>query len=85
VIRTLCAKLVSDQLPKSVDVSAMGRDGSTQNHLQVPNASVTVVDLIVRDSKGLDLQTKKVVDGDLLVSDLFDINLRMLSWNDHLR
>jgi broad specificity phosphatase PhoE len=84
VIRTLCAKLVPDQLPNSVDVSAMGRDGSTQNHLQIPNTSVTVVDLIIRDQKGLGLK-KKIVDGELLASDLIDVKLRMLSWNDHLR
>lgn len=80
VIRTLCAKLVADQLPESVDVSAMGRDGSTQNHLQVPNGSVTVVDFVRRASTADTLLT---CNSQLM--ELFEIKLRLLSWNEHVK
>mmetsp|Transcript_8956 Transcript_8956/g.14929 ORF Transcript_8956/g.14929 Transcript_8956/m.14929 type:complete len:317 (+) Transcript_8956:17-967(+) len=81
VIRTLCAQLVPEQLPKSVDISAMGRDGSTEKHLVVPNGSVTVLDFILRD-QGADLQ-KKLAEAER-ATDLFEIKLKLLNWNDHL-
>lgn len=80
VIRTLCAQLVPNQMPASVDISDMGPDGSTQRHLEVPNTSVTVLDFVLR---GNEVDPKKITDI-AAVQDLFEVKLRLLTWHKHL-
>lgn len=80
VIRTLCAQLVPNQMPESVDISDMGPDGSTQRHLEVPNTSVTVIDFVLPDNE---VDPKKITDIQA-VQDLFEVKLRLLTWHKHL-
>jgi len=81
VIRTLCARMVPNQMPKAVDISDMGCDGSTQEHLVVPNTSVTVIDFVI-DTRNVKLFDR--LDQTQNVQDIMDIQLKLLTWCDHL-
>lgn len=77
IIRNICSKLVPEQLPATVEVGDMGKDGSTMKHLHVPNTSITVIDVSVRDSNS-DLV-------DLLHHiDKLKSKLQLLTWREHL-
>lgn len=45
-LRATIARLVRDQLPASIDLTPVGRDGAKKGHMIVPNTSVTIVDII---------------------------------------
>ena len=76
IIRTLCSKLVSNQLPNSIVSGAIGKDGSSQEHLKVPNSSVTILDISLKDET-VDL------DDILDLSDFIETKLRLLTWHGH--
>ncbi|KAI2512312.1 hypothetical protein MHU86_2188 [Fragilaria crotonensis] len=78
IIRTICSRLVPTQLPKHVEVSDMGKDGSTVKHLDVPNTSVTVLDISVQDS---DLESYLHPSGK---EGLLTSTLQILTWREHL-
>lgn len=78
IIRTICSRLVPKQLPKHVEVSDMGKDGSTVKHLDVPNTSVTVLDVSVQDS---DLESYLHPSG---MEGILTSTLQILTWREHL-
>jgi broad specificity phosphatase PhoE len=80
IIRTICSRLVPGQLPASVDTSEMGNDGSTKRHLVVPNTSVTILDLLLRDNNCQleDLPHPKNMGG------VLQSKLKLLTWCEHI-
>jgi len=45
-LRATIGRLVRDQLPTSIDFTPVGRDGAQKGALQVPNTSVTIIDVV---------------------------------------
>jgi broad specificity phosphatase PhoE len=48
-LRVLITHLVRDELPKGIDFTPVGRDGAHSRSLDIPNTSVTVIDIIPHD------------------------------------
>ena len=46
MLRATIARLVRDQLPASIDLTPVGRDGAKKGQMIVPNTSVTIIDII---------------------------------------
>mmetsp|Transcript_17549 Transcript_17549/g.19564 ORF Transcript_17549/g.19564 Transcript_17549/m.19564 type:complete len:269 (-) Transcript_17549:1795-2601(-) len=47
IIRTVCSRLLSGQMPKAIDTSRVGVNGTGKNHLSIPNCSVTIITISV--------------------------------------
>ena len=80
IVRTICSRLVPGQLPASVDTSEMGTDGSTKHHLVVPNTSVTILDLSLRDSN---CQLEDLAHP-TNIRDVLQSKLKLLTWCEHI-
>ena len=65
-LRAVIRTLVGSQLPSEIDLPPAGKDGARPGMLFIPNTSITVIDLEVRDDQLLEpnniLQTAKLVD-----------------------
>jgi broad specificity phosphatase PhoE len=80
IVRTICSRLVPGQLPASIDTSEMGSNGSTKLHLVVPNTSVTVLDLSLRDNN---FQLKDLPHS-TSIGDVLQSKLKLLTWCEHI-
>lgn len=48
-LRAAIGRLVREELPATIDFSPVGRDGAQKGALQVPNTSVTIIDITPRN------------------------------------
>lgn len=85
-LRTALKYLVPEQLPASIDLSPQTSDGSTSNHLIVPNTSVTIIDIVpsrVRDEIWDEERATQTSPQE--TNDLWRAKLATLTWTEYAR
>ena len=77
-IRTLLCRLVPQELPSDVDVSALNFQNTAVKRLQIPNTSVSVVDLVavIDDDPSSNNNDKHTTE--------YKSHLRILTWTGHM-